>query len=176
MCLCTCVRHAEGDELRRFQDIARGRAAGLATGRYSNYFVQRVLDRGSTPFRQELVRELMREVALLSRDPFGNYVVQHCFLNQETGLPQAELLPIVLRAFAGLPQQQLQGLVHHAPGNLVLCSLLETGINHCPELTRDLASRIDLLDRHVLEHPHSQMVMWFVERILLPQFFTFSVG
>ena len=94
----------------------------------SNYFVQRVLDRGSTPFRQELVRELMREVALLSRDPFGNYVVQHCFLNQESGKPQSDLLPIVLRAFADLPREHLEYLVQHAPGKLVLHRLLDTGI------------------------------------------------
>ena len=59
----------------------------------SNYFVQRVLDCGSSQFRQDLVHELMGDAASLSRHPCGNYAVQHCFLNQESGKPQSDLLP-----------------------------------------------------------------------------------
>ncbi|XBH57938.1 hypothetical protein VPH35_079464 [Triticum aestivum] len=168
MCLCTCVRFSTGEELGRFQDRALGRAVDLAMGRHSNYFVQRVLDRGSSQFRKDLVHELMGDAAGLSRHPCGNYVVQHCFLNQESGEPQPDLLPIVLRAFADLPREELHDLVQHAPGKLVLHRLLDTGmaVTLCLELTRDLAQRINSLDMQVLERPRSEMVMVLVMKIL----------
>ncbi|XP_037427427.1 uncharacterized protein LOC119292834 [Triticum dicoccoides] len=110
----------------------------------------------------------MGDAAGLSRHPCGNYVVQHCFLNQESREPQSDLLPIVLRAFADLPQEHLEDLVQHAPGKLVLHRLLETGmtVTLFLDLTRDLPQRINSLDVQVLGRPRSEMVMVLVMKIL----------
>ncbi|KAM3314565.1 hypothetical protein ACQJBY_033408 [Aegilops geniculata] len=102
----------------------------------------------------------MKEVASLSLDQNGSYVVQHCFLNW------VDLLPRVLTACTALGTRDLEELVQTPPGNIVLAKLLDTGYDYCRELTRGLANKIHLvISPSVRTNPRSKRVLNCVGRV-----------
>ncbi|PNT77985.1 hypothetical protein BRADI_1g71637v3 [Brachypodium distachyon] len=160
MCVAICFTYAQDLELQSLEEYAIRNARKMARGQYSNFFVQRVLEDGSAQTKLAVVDQLMEDVMELSRDMYGNYVVQSCF--RKIGFTvSTEMLRRVLLAFLDLALEQLADLVKNIPANLVLHRLLETGISHSPteSLTRKLARRILKLPEDVQQDHNGKLVM-----------------
>uniref|UniRef100_A0A8R7RA60 Uncharacterized protein n=1 Tax=Triticum urartu TaxID=4572 RepID=A0A8R7RA60_TRIUA len=160
-CLGTCFRYATGDELPLFEDALVERAVTMAMGRNSHRLVQRLIDRGGNriDFRRRLLSRLMQHLVRLSNNWFGRFVLQRCFQNAVVALQ-----PIVLTAFADLPQGDIQALVMHEelrPLHRVL-----QGGNTYPAEARRLALKIQALPLHIREQEELQPLMRAATRVL----------
>ncbi|PNT77983.1 hypothetical protein BRADI_1g71624v3 [Brachypodium distachyon] len=162
-CLVACFENATGDELHTFKQFLLADAVNIATGEYSNYFVQHALEHGSNDgFRQGLIEQLMADVEHLSLNQYGSYVVEKCLKN--TGL-----LPRVLLAFLRLHPEQLANLVMGKYANYVVQNLLRT-ISADPRFnsqTMMLARNIEMLPENVLENEYAKKVTKMSRKIVL---------
>ncbi|CAM0871771.1 unnamed protein product [Alopecurus aequalis] len=157
--LVGCYARATGHQLRAFNDILITRAPEIATGKFSNYFMQHVLEHGDSETRRLLVDQLMANVEKLSLDSVGSYVVEACY-------QKAKMLPRVLAAFLRLDSASLVQLVQGNYSNYVVHKLLDTAIDRFPKETMELARRIDDLPLVVTGQVYAKKVMRVVRKLL----------
>ncbi|CAM0871770.1 unnamed protein product [Alopecurus aequalis] len=157
-CLVECYDRGTGHQIRAFNDILIRRTTEIATGQFSNYFMQHVLEHGDGETRRLLAERLMAGVAKLSLDPIGSYVVEACY-------QKAGLLPRVLAAFLHLDKACLVELVQGMYSNYVVHKLLDTAIDRFPRETMELARRIDALPLDVKVQPYATKVMRVVKKL-----------
>ncbi|XP_006651125.2 pumilio homolog 2-like [Oryza brachyantha] len=160
-CISECFESARGEELEQLEHIVLVNAATIARGNYSNYFIQRVLVKGSEGLKHKLVSALMTDVASLSRQQFGSYVVEACFLT--TG--SVELLHLVLSTFLKLPDDQLADVVQCGYGNYVIQKLVDASKEPFRNETMMLARRIQRLPEEVLDRMSAKQVLKFLRRL-----------
>ncbi|KAM0894649.1 hypothetical protein ACQ4PT_024298 [Festuca glaucescens] len=158
-CLVECYARATGHQLQAFNDILLARALEIATGKFSNYFMQHILEHGDAETSRLLVERLMADVVQLSLHSIGSYVVEACY-------QKAGLLPLVLAAFLRLDDDYLAQLVQGAYANYVVHKLLDTAIHVFPRETMALVRRIDGLPQHVTRRPYARKVMMVVLKLL----------
>jgi pumilio RNA-binding family len=118
--LAECFTNARGDELRILQGFLLTSTTEIATGQYSNYFMQRALEVGREDFKERVAQRVAAEVAALAVDKFGSYVVEACFLLTCSLTPMRR----VLNAFLSLPTEQLAEMVKGDYSNYVVHKLL----------------------------------------------------
>ncbi|XP_062208839.1 uncharacterized protein LOC133910462 [Phragmites australis] len=160
-CLAECFRNAQKDELRLLEEIILSRTSEIARGEYSNYFLQGALECGSELLTDRIAERVAEDVASLSADQFGSYVVEACFLRTLSLAPAQR----VLAAFLGLRNDQLAELVQGGYSNYVVHKLLATGKDYFPEQTTALARRIEKLPAAVQREMHAQRVMRVVKKL-----------
>ncbi|KAL6649382.1 hypothetical protein ACP70R_013606 [Stipagrostis hirtigluma subsp. patula] len=140
-CLAECFTNARNGELRALEEIILSSTHKMAKGQYSNYFLQKVLQRGSELLRERIAEGLMEDIVGLMVDRCGRFVVETCFIR--TG--SVPLLQRVLDVLQGLPDDRLAELVKDRSHNHVPGKLLETGRTHFPEQVLALERRIEKL-------------------------------
>ncbi|KAM0890684.1 hypothetical protein ACQ4PT_026893 [Festuca glaucescens] len=158
-CLVECYAIARGDELRDLQEILLEHAHLIATGQYSNYFIQHVLQYGDDEMRQLLLERLIDNVVILSLDCYGSYVVEACF--QQKGQPRR-----VLAAFLLLDDAQLAEVVQGKHSNYVVHKLLDATIDRFPGETMALARRIHSLLPRIRNKMYVRTVMMVVKKLI----------
>jgi pumilio RNA-binding family len=118
--LAECFTNARGDELRMLEGFLLASTTEIATGQYSNYFMQRAIEVGREDFKERVAQRVAAEVAALAGDKFGSYVVEACFLLACSLTP----MRCVLNAFLSLPTEQLAEMVKGDYSNYVVHKLL----------------------------------------------------
>jgi pumilio RNA-binding family len=118
--LAECFTNARGDELRMLEGFLLASTTEIATGQYSNYFMQRAIEVGREDFKERVTQRVAAEVAALAGDKFGSYVVEACFLLACSLTP----MRCVLNAFLSLPTEQLAEMVKGDYSNYVVHKLL----------------------------------------------------
>ena len=127
-CLAECLVYARNGELRALEDIILNRTAEIAMGQYSNYFLQRAIECGSQLLQVAIADRVAADVASLSLDRFGSYVVEASFLLPRTPVPLQRLLA----AFVSLRGNELADLVRGSYSNYVVSKLLDAAKNVSP--------------------------------------------
>uniref|UniRef100_A0A0E0K9Z2 PUM-HD domain-containing protein n=1 Tax=Oryza punctata TaxID=4537 RepID=A0A0E0K9Z2_ORYPU len=159
-CLVECFMNARDEELEHLEQLILANATMIAKGHYSNYFMQKVLEHGGEALKRELVVLLMADVVSLSRQQFGSYVVEACFLKGSS-----ELKHLVISTFVSLSNDQLADVVQCGYGNYVIQKLVDTCKDEFPEETILLARRIERLPGDVLDRMSAKQVMKVVRRL-----------
>ncbi|PAN51104.1 hypothetical protein PAHAL_9G570300 [Panicum hallii] len=160
-CLAECLVYARNGELRALEDIILNRTVEIAMGQFSNYFLQRAIEYGSELLQVAIADRVAADVASLSLDRFGSYVVEACFLLARTPVPRQRLLA----AFVGLRANELADLVRGSYSNYVVSKLLDAGKNQFPQEARLLARRIEGLPMAVQREMHARGVMRVVGKL-----------
>ncbi|KAL6649381.1 hypothetical protein ACP70R_013605 [Stipagrostis hirtigluma subsp. patula] len=161
--LTECFFNARHDELCALEEIILSSTSEFAKGQYSNYFLQRVLERSYPPLNGDVVERVAADVASLAADRFGSCVVETCILRTRS---PAAALQRVLAAFLGLRDGQLAELVRGGYSSHVVRKLLATGKDRFTEETMTLARRIEKLPAAVREEVHARQVMEVVKSLL----------
>ncbi|KAK3150740.1 hypothetical protein QOZ80_3AG0237080 [Eleusine coracana subsp. coracana] len=159
--LAECFANARDDELRVLEGMLLDNTSRIATGQYSNYFMQRALECGSQVLKERIAERVAADVANLSVDKFGSYVVEACFLLTCSPAPMRR----VLAAFLHLPAGQLADLVRGGYSNYVVHKLLAAGKKNFPEETTALARRIEKLPAAIQREMYAQRVMRVVKKL-----------
>ncbi|KAK3148123.1 hypothetical protein QOZ80_3BG0290990 [Eleusine coracana subsp. coracana] len=159
--LAECFANARDDELRMLEVMLLENTSRIATGQYSNYFMQRALECGSQSLKERIAERVAADVANLSVDKFGSYVVEACFLLTCSPAPMRR----VLAAFLHLPAGQLADLVRGGYSNYVVHKLLAAGKKNFPEEATVLARRIEKLPADIHREMHAQRVMRVVKKL-----------
>ncbi|KAL6645012.1 hypothetical protein ACP70R_016620 [Stipagrostis hirtigluma subsp. patula] len=142
ICLAECFKNARNSELRALEEFILSSIHRLAKGKYSSYFLQKVLQHGSELLRERIAEGLMEDIVGLMVDRCGRFVVETCFIRTGS-LP---LLQRALHTLQGLPDDRLAELVKKdGRYNDVTDQLLETGREHFPEQALALERRIEKL-------------------------------
>ncbi|KAF0911174.1 hypothetical protein E2562_007952 [Oryza meyeriana var. granulata] len=160
-CLAECFVNARDEELENLHHLILENATMIAKGHYSNYFMQKVLEHGGEGLKRDLVAILMADVVSLSRQQYGSYVVEACFLSTKS----LGLLHLVLSTFVELPDEQLAEVVQCGYGNYVIQKLVDAGKDPFPQETILLARRIERLPEKVLDRMSAKQVMKVVRRL-----------
>ena len=127
-CLAQCLVYARNGELRALENIILNRTVEIAMGQYSNYFLQRAIECGSELLQVAIADRVAADVASLSLDRFGSYVVEASFLLARTPVPLQRLLA----AFMSLRGNELADLVRGSYSNYVVSKLLDAAKNVSP--------------------------------------------
>ncbi|KAL6649386.1 hypothetical protein ACP70R_013610 [Stipagrostis hirtigluma subsp. patula] len=159
--LAECFDNARDGELHVLEQIVLRYTSAIARGRYSNYFLQRVLERGSEALRAGVVERVAADVVNLAADQYGSYVVEACFLRPGSPGP----LHRVLAAFLDLGGDELSEVVRGRYSNYVVHKLLATGKDRSPKQALALARRIERLPAAMLSEMYSQQVMKVVKKL-----------
>jgi len=120
--------YARNGELRALENIILNRTVEIAMGQYSNYFLQRAIECGSELLQVAIADRVAADVASLSLDRFGSYVVEASFLLARTPVPLQRLLA----AFMSLRGNELADLVRGSYSNYVVSKLLDAAKNVSP--------------------------------------------
>ncbi|XP_039827582.1 uncharacterized protein LOC120689360 [Panicum virgatum] len=160
-CLAQCLVYARNGELRALENIILNRTVEIAMGQYSNYFLQRAIECGSELLQVAIADRVAADVASLSLDRFGSYVVEASFLLARTPVPLQRLLA----AFMSLRGNELADLVRGSYSNYVVSKLLDDAKNHFPQEARLLARRIEGLPMAVQREMHARGVMRAVGKL-----------
>ncbi|TVU48089.1 hypothetical protein EJB05_07712, partial [Eragrostis curvula] len=122
--------------------------------------MQKVLECGSEALKERVAERVAADVASLSVDKYGSYVVEACFQLTCSLTPMRR----VLAAFIALSDEQLAELVQGVYSNYVVHKLLATGKKYFKEETLKLARRIEELPAEVQREMHAQRVMQVVKK------------
>ncbi|CAL4938038.1 unnamed protein product [Urochloa decumbens] len=137
-----CFAAATTTELEDFEGLILSHIVPFAKGKYSNYFLQSVLEHGDNVLKESITDRVLEHLMSLSMDKYGSFVVQACFT--VTGSART-LLPRVLTAFQGLSYRELARLVQDPFATHVVSELLLTGKAHFLDETMALAKKIQTL-------------------------------
>ncbi|CAN6321101.1 unnamed protein product [Urochloa humidicola] len=149
--MAECFVFAKNDERRDLKEIILGHTVEIAKGKFSNFFLQRVLECGSYPLKSSITHCVLDNLVSLSMDRYGVFVVRACFV--QTGSARLPLLQRVLTEFQCLPDRQFARLVEDPCANHVVSRLLMEGRRvrrgqfsiPIRDATTDLAWRIEML-------------------------------
>ncbi|PUZ42413.1 hypothetical protein GQ55_9G580300 [Panicum hallii var. hallii] len=76
-----CFVASRSPENQEFEELIVSHTVHFAKGKYSNYFLQEVLERGSDQLQENITgRVLTGNLVILSLDKHGSHVVRACFL------------------------------------------------------------------------------------------------
>ncbi|KAJ1298403.1 hypothetical protein BS78_01G450200 [Paspalum vaginatum] len=159
--LADCFKHARNDELRAFEEIILKHTDMIATGPYSNYFLQQAIEHGSDSLQVAISGRVAADLVRVCSSQFGSYVVEACFLHTRTPAP----LQVVLSAFLGLSPDDLVNMVKGRYSNYVVSKLLASSKRHLPQEARMLARRIESIPEAAQSEMHARGVMAVVKKM-----------
>ncbi|XP_034576810.2 uncharacterized protein [Setaria viridis] len=144
-----CFTAARNPELQDLEKIILSHTVELAKGKFSTYFLQKVLKHGGDLLKESITERVIEHLVSLSLDKYGSHVVRACF--SQMGSRRLTLLQRVFTEFRGLSDGQLARLVQNWFASLVVSDLLKAGKCESPEETVALARRIQKLPAAGLE-------------------------
>ncbi|CAN6307687.1 unnamed protein product [Urochloa humidicola] len=120
-----CFAFAKYGERQNLEEMVLRDAVEIAKGKFSNFFLQRVLECGSYPLKSNITHRILDNLVSLSMDRHGVFVVEACFVL--TGSARLPLLQQVFTEFQRRPNWQLARLVEDPCANYVVSRLLMEG-------------------------------------------------
>ncbi|CAN6285359.1 unnamed protein product [Urochloa humidicola] len=157
--LAVCFENAKGDDLKKLEELVFTLTSEIAKGKWSTYLLQNLLVSGSEDLKVRISHRVAADILDLAMDEDGCYVVQACIL------ASTETLRCVLDAVQSLHRRGLEALVLGWCSTYVVRNLLLMGKNFLPELTKNLAFRIEGMPVDVRRQKEAELVLQLIHEL-----------